>query len=68
MSAPASSESTVRLQQTTAEWLCTRCGATNRRLVPAGATEAEDRCVTCHLRHRITAEERPVRWKAQAVR
>ena len=23
---------------TTAEWLCTRCGATNRRLVPADAT------------------------------
>lgn len=50
----------------TAEWDCTRCGATNRKLVSEDATEAEDRCVTCRLRHRITKDSRPVRWQATA--
>lgn len=50
---------------TTAEWICTRCGATNRRLVPAGATHAADACYTCHAKHEIEADERPVRWKAR---
>jgi hypothetical protein len=49
---------------TTAEWQCTVCGATNRRLVPLGATRAEDRCVTCHTRHVIERDDRPVRWNA----
>ena len=50
---------------TTAEWICTRCGATNRRLVPAKATTGEDRCVTCHARHLLTEGARPVRWDAR---
>ncbi len=50
---------------TTAEWVCTRCGTTNRRLVPAGATRAADACLTCHTRHDIEADARPVRWRAR---
>lgn len=50
----------------TAEWICTRCGSTNRRLVPAGTTRAEDTCLRCHTPHIIEAEPRPVRWNAQA--
>jgi len=49
----------------TAEWICTRCGSTNRRLVPAGVTRADDSCVSCHTPHAIEAEARPVRWRAQ---
>jgi hypothetical protein len=49
----------------TAEWLCTRCGSSNRRLVLPGAPEAADRCVHCHTPHRITRSERPVRWEAR---
>jgi len=53
------------MEPITAEWICTRCGSTNRRLVPAGVTRADDRCLTCHTRHEIEAEARPVRWRAQ---
>ncbi len=49
---------------TTAEWICTRCGSTNRVLVPDGATQATDECVTCHTRHALEADARPVRWRA----
>ncbi len=49
----------------TAEWLCTRCGATNRKLVPSRTTLAGDRCVTCHTAHLIEADSRPVRWTAR---
>jgi hypothetical protein len=49
----------------TAEWICTRCGSTNRRLVPISATRAEDECLTCHTRHEIRPEARPVRWDAK---
>jgi len=52
--------------EVTAEWICTRCGSTNRRLVPAGVTRAEDVCVQCHTRHQIEADDRPVRWLARA--
>jgi hypothetical protein len=48
----------------TAEWICARCGSTNRRLVPAGVTSAEDTCLRCHTLHVIQAETRPVRWSA----
>lgn len=51
----------------TAEWQCTRCNATNRQLVPRGAREARDRCVTCHQKHVITPGPRPVRWVARAA-
>jgi hypothetical protein len=50
---------------TTAEWICTRCGSTNRKLVPDGATGAVDECVTCHARHELAPEARPVRWRAR---
>lgn len=49
----------------TAEWQCLRCGATNRKLVGAGTTEAVDRCVTCGTRHVLSPDVRPVRWKAR---
>lgn len=49
----------------TAEWTCTRCGSTNRRLVPADATTARDECVTCHTKHEIAPDARPVRWTAR---
>lgn len=52
------------MTEVTAEWICTRCGSTNRRLVPAGATRAEDVCLGCHTRHEIVADDRPVRWRA----
>ncbi len=51
---------------TTAEWNCTRCGSTNRKLVPLGVVRAIDRCNHCKARHAIAAAERPVRWKASA--
>lgn len=50
---------------TTAEWICTRCGATNRKLVPLKLTRTEDRCVTCHTEHLVELDERPVRWNAR---
>jgi hypothetical protein len=49
----------------TAEWICTRCGSTNRRLVPATAARAEDECLQCHTAHEIHRDARPVRWRAQ---
>lgn len=56
----------VSADQTTAEWICTRCGSTNRRLVPVGVTRAEDVCLRCHTPHEIEADKRPVRWLARA--
>jgi DNA-directed RNA polymerase subunit RPC12/RpoP len=53
---------------TTAEWKCTKCGATNRKLVPADQTTVQDRCVTCHTRHEVSAGTRPVFWEATAQR
>jgi DNA-directed RNA polymerase subunit RPC12/RpoP len=50
---------------TTAEWICTRCGATNRKLVALRTTRITDRCVTCHSKHIIEVDERPVRWNAR---
>jgi hypothetical protein len=50
---------------TTAEWICTRCGATNRKLVPVKLTRTGDRCVTCHAEHLIEVDDRPVRWNAR---
>jgi hypothetical protein len=52
---------------TTAEWVCTRCGSTNRILVPDGARQAVDECVTCHKRHALEADPRPVRWRARPL-
>jgi DNA-directed RNA polymerase subunit RPC12/RpoP len=50
---------------TTAEWICTRCGATNRKLVALRTTKTSDRCVTCHSRHVLAPNSRPVRWSAR---
>ena len=49
---------------TTAEWQCTKCGATNRRLVLPNTTYADDRCYTCRTHHTIEKRERPVFWHA----
>ena len=49
----------------TAEWICTRCGSTNRKLVPASLTEANDRCVSCKTAHLVQVSSRPVRWDAK---
>jgi DNA-directed RNA polymerase subunit RPC12/RpoP len=51
----------------TAEWVCTKCGATNRRLVSTEATQVKDRCVTCHAKHVLARGPRPVRWQATVV-
>jgi hypothetical protein len=50
---------------TTAEWICTRCGATNRKLVALSTRQTSDRCVTCHARHIVEPNSRPVRWNAR---
>lgn len=50
---------------TTAEWLCTRCGSTNRILVAADTERTTDRCVHCRARHVVEPAERPVRWTAR---
>lgn len=52
----------------TAEWQCTVCGATNRRLVTQETDRAKDRCVTCRTHHEIERGPRPVFWKASAAR
>ncbi|HEX6645162.1 MAG TPA: hypothetical protein VF037_10805 [Gemmatimonadales bacterium] len=49
----------------TAEWICTRCGTTNRKLVPSGAREIEDHCVHCGAEHEVRPGARPVRWEAE---
>ncbi len=49
---------------TTAEWLCTRCGTVNRKLLAVGTTEARDRCGSCSLAHVVRPGERLVRWTA----
>ena len=48
-----------------AEWICTRCGSTNRKLVPASQTESTDRCVSCKTAHVVQVSSRPVRWDAR---
>jgi DNA-directed RNA polymerase subunit RPC12/RpoP len=51
----------------TAEWQCTRCGSTNRKLVGADTAKTVDRCVSCHAKHEVTRGDRPVRWSARAL-
>lgn len=51
----------------TAEWLCTRCGVTNRKLAEPGASEVTDKCLHCGLKHVVRRDERPVRWRAEAA-
>lgn len=49
----------------TAEWNCTRCGSTNRKLVPTGTEQVRDRCVSCRVKHIVQPGDRPVRWEAK---
>jgi DNA-directed RNA polymerase subunit RPC12/RpoP len=49
----------------TAEWNCTRCGTTNRKLVPVSESRATDRCTHCGARHTLEPEVRRVRWAAR---
>ena len=49
----------------TAEWNCTRCGTTNRKLVAADADEIEDRCQHCRAKHDVRPGRRPTRWDAE---
>ncbi len=49
----------------TAEWLCSRCGSTNRKLVPVGEDTVVDRCVSCRTSHQVNRSGRPVRWDAK---
>ncbi len=51
----------------TAEWNCTRCSVTNRKLVPVGTHEVRDRCLHCGLPHIVRPADRPVRWRAEAA-
>lgn len=51
----------------TAEWQCSRCGVTNRKLVPVNAREVHDRCVHCGRKHIVRPGETPVRWQAEAA-
>lgn len=51
----------------TAEWQCTQCDTTNRKLLPRGTTTAEDRCMHCGRTHQVTRGESPVRWNARAL-
>ena len=52
----------------TAEWICTKCGVTNRKLVNSNHKEVIDKCVTCHTKHRVTEDDRPVRWQAASLK
>ena len=51
----------------TAEWLCTSCGVTNRKLVPPATRETADRCMHCGLKHTVVPGETPTRWQARAA-
>lgn len=50
---------------TTAEWNCTRCGTTNRKLVPIAEERSSDRCTHCGARHTLEPAARWVRWSAR---
>ena len=50
---------------TTAEWLCTRCGSTNRMLVASTTERVVDRCNHCQAKHILEPGKRPVRWDAR---
>ena len=49
----------------TAEWNCTRCGTTNRKLVAERTTQTVDRCTHCRAWHVVEPDARPVRWQAR---
>ena len=45
----------------TAEWNCTRCGSTNRKLVSAKTTRTTDRCT--HCRHGLRRHDHDPRLR-----
>ena len=49
---------------TTAEWKCTKCGVTNRKLVPNPTDVVRDKCVTCGAKHEVRPGQRPAFWEA----
>ena len=51
-----------------AEWICTKCGTTNRLLCKGDSTTETDRCISCHQKHTLAPGERPVRWEATATK
>ena len=55
----------MSIMGTTAEWNCTTCATTNRKLVPHESSSVDDRCVHCKTRHVVTASDRPIRWEAR---
>jgi len=57
----------VTVAAVTAEWNCTRCGTTNRKLVPADTRRTSDRCTHCGARHIVEPDIRPVRWRARTA-
>jgi DNA-directed RNA polymerase subunit RPC12/RpoP len=57
----------MTIAATTAEWICTRCGSTNRILVPSTTRTTVDRCLHCGSRHTVEPADRPVRWHARLL-
>lgn len=57
--------SVMSVPAVTAEWNCTRCGSTNRKLVAATTTSTRDRCNHCRTWHLVAPDDRPVRWTAR---
>ena len=53
----------MTVRGTTAEWYCTQCATTNRKLVPSDTVEVRDRCVHCKKKHIISPAQR-TSWKA----
>lgn len=49
----------------TAEWNCTRCGTTNRKLISTRVTRVNDRCTHCRAKHVVEPGSTPVRWDAR---
>ena len=64
---PNTTSTAMTRKVTSAEWQCTQCGVTNRRLVPKDAREAADRCMHCGRKHKLRIDARPVRWNAEAA-
>ncbi len=58
----------MTIRGTTAEWACTRCATTNRKLVPTETEKVTDRCLHCGARHSVEVGQRPVRWQASLAK
>ena len=51
-----------------AEWICTKCGTTNRKLIRPSMLTHSDRCITCKQQHTIVPGKRPIRWEATRLK